>query len=168
VEVVLYLVDNGCKWRALPHDYPKWSSVKSFYYRALENNKWEKVMSTLVARTRKLAGRNESPSYAIIDSQSVKTNSSNDERGFDGGKKVKGRKRHIAVDVMGNLLAVSVHAANIHDTISGIMPARKAFEKYPSIEHFFGDDGYRKTFVENILTEFGLGVDITKQIKGEF
>jgi putative transposase len=83
-------------------------------------------------------------------------------------KKIKGRKRHIVVDVMGNLLSASVHAANIHDTISGIMPAKKALEKYPPIERFCGDEGYRKTFVENILTDFGLGVDISKRIKGEF
>ena len=87
VEAVLYLVDNGCKWRSLPHDYPNWSTVKSFYYRAVENGVWEKVMTELVKCTRKTTGRKETPSYAIIDSQSVKTNSSNDERGFDGGKK---------------------------------------------------------------------------------
>lgn len=87
VEAVLYLVDNGCKWRALPHDYPKWNTVKTFYYRAVETGLWETVMNDLVKSGRKRAGRNESPSYALIDSQSVKTTSSNDERGFDGGKK---------------------------------------------------------------------------------
>ena len=90
VEAVLYLVDNGCKWRALPHDFPKWSTVKSFYYRAVENGTWEKVMQFLVKETRKRAGRNESPSYGLIDSQSVKTVYASDERGFDGGKKRKG------------------------------------------------------------------------------
>jgi putative transposase len=86
VEAVLYLVDNGCKWRALPHDYPKWSTVKSFYYRAVETGTWEKAMRFLVGETRKKAGRKESPSYALIDSQSVKTIYASDERGFDGGK----------------------------------------------------------------------------------
>ena len=89
VEAVLYLVDNGCKWRALPHDYPKWSTVKSFFYRAVENGIWEKVMQFLVKETRRKAGRNESPSYGLIDSQSVKTIYASDERGFDGGKKQK-------------------------------------------------------------------------------
>ena len=90
VEAVLYLVDNGCKWRALPHDFPKWSTVKSFYYRAVENGAWEKVMQFLVKETRRKAGRNENPSYGLIDSQSVKTLYASDERGFDGGKKRKG------------------------------------------------------------------------------
>lgn len=69
---------------------------------------------------------------------------------------------------MGNLLAICVHAANIHDTKSGIDPARKAFEKYPTIKKFCGDDGYRKTFEEEVLTELGVGVDISKRIKPEF
>ena len=85
-----------------------------------------------------------------------------------GEKKVKGRKRHIVVDIMGNLLAVVVHAANMHDTKSGIEPAKKAFEKYPTIEKFCGDDGYRKSFEEAVLEELGLVVDISKRIKPEF
>jgi putative transposase len=89
VEAVLYLVDNGCKWRAIPHDYPNWSTVKSFYYRAVANGTWEKAMEFVVRETRKKAGRNESPSYGLIDSQSVKTVYWSDERGIDGGKKRK-------------------------------------------------------------------------------
>ena len=89
VEAVLYLVDNGCKWRSLPHDYPKWSTVKSFYYRAVENGTWEAVMDFLVKETRKSAGRSEEPSYALIDSQSAKTAYHAENRGFDGGKKQK-------------------------------------------------------------------------------
>jgi len=90
LEAVLYLVDNGCKWRALPHDYPKWSTVKSFYYRAVESGLWEKVMDYLARETRKKAGRSEKPSYGLIDSQSAKTVSASEERGIDGGKKGKG------------------------------------------------------------------------------
>ena len=90
VEAVLYLVDNGCKWRALPHDYPNWNTVKSFYYRAVENGTWEKVMDFLVRETRVNAGRGENPSYALIDSQSVKTTADAENRGYDGGKKRKG------------------------------------------------------------------------------
>ena len=84
------------------------------------------------------------------------------------GKKVKGRKRHIVVDTMGNLLAITVHAANIHDTKSGINPAKKAFAKYPAIQKFCGDDGYRKSFEEDVLQQLGLGVDISKRLKPEF
>ena len=84
------------------------------------------------------------------------------------GKKIKGRKRHIVTDVMGNLLAVAVHAANIHDTVFGIVPAVDALDNYPSIIKFCGDDGYRKTFENDVSTELGLSVDISKRIKPEF
>lgn len=92
VEAVLYIVKTGCQWRLLPHDYPKWSTVKSFYYRAEESGKWKEVMDFLVKETRIKAGRNESPSYALIDSQSVKTVYASDESGYDGGKKRKDEK----------------------------------------------------------------------------
>ena len=85
-----------------------------------------------------------------------------------GGKKIKGRKRHIVVDTMGNMLSVVVHAANIHDTKSGINSAKKAFKKYPTIEKFCGDEGYRKSFEEAVLSELGLGVDISERIKPIF
>lgn len=84
------------------------------------------------------------------------------------GKKVKGRKRHIVTDVMGNLLAVVVHAANIHDTKSGINPAKMAFERYPTIKKFCADEGYRKTFEAEVSAELGLSVDISKRIKPEW
>jgi len=87
VEAVLYLVDNGCKWRALPHDYPNWSMVKSFYYRAVACGTWEKAMEFVVRETRKKAGRNESPSYGLIDSQSAKTVYWSNKRGIDGGER---------------------------------------------------------------------------------
>jgi len=114
------------------------------------------------------ANRNESPSYGIIDSQSTKTLYASEERGIDGGKKVKGRKKHIMTDTMGNLLTVVVHAANIHDTKGGIEVASRAFDKYPTIEKFCGDEGYRGTFVEYIDCEFDLEVDISERIKPKF
>lgn len=91
-----------------------------------------------------------------------------EEIGIDGGKKVKGRKRHIVVDIMGNLLSICVHAANIHDTKSGINSAKKSFGKYNTIKRFCGDGGYRKSFEEAVLEELGIGVDISKRIKPEF
>jgi len=92
VEAVLYLVDNGCKWRALPHDYPPHGTVWSFYRRAKMSGLWDRIMRHLVGITRVNAGRNENPSYGLIDSQSVKTAYASDEIGFDGGKKQKDEK----------------------------------------------------------------------------
>ncbi len=89
---VLYLIDNGCKWRALPHDFPPYSTVHTFYRRARMSGLWEKVLQAVVEKTRLGAGRSASPSYGLIDSQSVKTVYASDERGIDGGKKQKAEK----------------------------------------------------------------------------
>ena len=87
VNAVLYLLDNGIKWRSMPHEYPPWSTVHSFYFRARRDGLWEKVHDATVRKARVIEGRNESPSLGIIDSQSVKTIYASEERGFDGGKK---------------------------------------------------------------------------------
>ncbi len=89
VDAVLYLVDNGCKWRNLPHDFPPYTTVANFYYAAIKSGLWEKIRAALVEKVRVSAGRQATPSYAIIDSQSVKTTLAAEERGIDGGKKQK-------------------------------------------------------------------------------
>ena len=89
VNAVLYLVKTGCQWRNLPHDFPPAFTVHSFYRRARLNGLWDRILQHLVKITRENAGRNTEPSYAIIDSQSVKTTSASEERGYDGGKKRK-------------------------------------------------------------------------------
>ena len=92
INAVFYIVDNGNKWRALPHDFPPYSTVSTFYRRARMDGLWAKLLNALVKRTRLKEGRNESPSYGIIDSQSVKTIYASEERGIDGGKKRKAEK----------------------------------------------------------------------------
>lgn len=89
VEAVMYVTKTGCQWRALPHDYPPYSTVYNFYSRAKKKGTWEKVMQFLVKETRINAGKNAEPSYALIDSQSVKTAYHSDKKGYDGGKKRK-------------------------------------------------------------------------------
>ena len=86
---VLYLVDSGCKWRQLPHDFPPHFTVHSFYRRARLSGLWDSILEHLVKVTRKNADKEENPTYAVIDSQSVKTAYASDQRGFDGGKKTK-------------------------------------------------------------------------------
>ncbi len=87
INAVLFLVKTGCQWRNLPHDFPPWKTVYSFFRRAKITGLWDAILLHLVEITRENAGRKISPSYAIIDSQSVKTTSASDERGIDGGKK---------------------------------------------------------------------------------
>ena len=86
LNAVLYVVDSGCKWRQLPHDFPAWQTVYSFFRRANEKGLWDNILEHMVKVTRQKAGRNPNPSYALIDSQSVKTAYASEQRGFDGGK----------------------------------------------------------------------------------
>lgn len=119
VDAVIYLTKTGCQWRQLPYDFPKWPTVHSFFRRARLKGIWEAILKKLVEKSREKMGRNTNPSYAIVDSQSSKTTSSSVDRGIDGGKKTKERKRHIVTDTQGHLLYVKVHATNIHDTTMG-------------------------------------------------
>jgi len=89
VNAVLYLLDSGCKWRSLPHEYPPYSTVHSFFRRARLSGLWDEVLKAIVTKTRIKAARNPNPTYGIIDSQSVKTVYASDDRGYDGGKKPK-------------------------------------------------------------------------------
>ena len=127
VNAVLCLNKTGCQWELLPKDLPPYKTVSSLYHRAVKSGLWQKIMFALVKKIRTKAKRKPNPSYGIIDSQSAKTTSASDERGFDGNKKVKGRKRHIVVDVMGNLLAIKVHAANaqaLRDSVVIVVTAK--------------------------------------------
>ena len=94
VDAVLYFVDNGCKCRNLPHDFPPYTTVANFYYAAIRSGLWEKIRAALVERVRTQVGRNAGPSYAIIDSQSVKTTSAAEDRGIDGGKNKRTQTAH--------------------------------------------------------------------------
>lgn len=125
MNAVMYLVKTGCQCGNLPKDFPNWKAVSMFYYRAQKKGIWDEILKMLVKKTRKANGRNDDPTYALIDSQSVKMVYNSEKRGFDE-KKTKGRKRHIVTDIMGNILAVHVHAANIHDTKGGVFTFEKA------------------------------------------
>ena len=113
------MTKTGCQWRQLPREFPPWQTVYSFFRRAKSRGVWEKVLQSLVQKSRLQMGRKAQPTYGVMDRQRVKTTSGCESRGFDGEKKVKGRKRHIVTDTQGHLLHVKVHAANIHDTKMG-------------------------------------------------
>ena len=116
----------------------------------------------------KRKGRTESPSYGIIDSQSVKTQYASHDRGFDGHKQVKGRKRHGVVDSGGNLLTIVVHSANQSDPVAGCRVLAKASQKHKPIKAFSGDQGYQGSAVECVKNELGLSVAISAKKEGGF
>ena len=116
IYAILYVLRSGCPWRLLPREFPKWKRVYGIFLRWRDDGIWHRIHDTLRDTLRRSLGRNKSPGAAIIDSQTTKTPEVGGQRGYDAGKKINGRKRHIVVDTLGLVLAIVVHRADIQDT----------------------------------------------------
>jgi putative transposase len=143
VNALLYLTRNGCVWRGLPHDFPPWRTVYEYYRAWINDGTWDQIVVELRGQVRTRAGRDPNPRTAALDSQSVKTAGSGGVKGYDGAKKIHGRKRHILVDSLGLLLAVVVTAANVDDGVAAPeVLAQVESEAFPRLEKAYADQKY--------------------------
>lgn len=144
MNAILYVLVSGCQWRNLPREYPKWESVYYHYRRWCLDGTWQRINRGLGYLERRRVGRFARPSAAIVDSQSVKMSDSGGISGYDGNKKIKGRKRHILVDTLGNLLDVVVSAANVNDR-QGVKALLSKVERQIALRllKIWADKGYQ-------------------------
>jgi putative transposase len=163
LNAIFYVLRTGCAWRYLPKEYPNYNSVYYHFHKWCGDGTWEAVNTALREQRRISAGRKAQPSLAIIDSQSVKTTEVGGEHGFDGGKKVNGRKRHIFVDTMGNLLSVLAHAANIGERAGAEQLLLKVPEPlWSRLEKILADGGYEGAdFQAWVKATFGVDLEIS-------
>ena len=143
VNAIFYVVRTGCQWANLPKDYPNHNSVYYHYRKWCQDGTWRRINTALRKQERRQRERNEDPSAGIIDTQSAKTTEAGGERSYDAGKKINGRKRHIVVDTLGNLLEVVVHAAGIQDYHGAKGLLLKLTESVTSLKKIWADGIYK-------------------------
>lgn len=168
LNAILYVARTGCQWRLLPHDFPHWKTVYTYFVGWHDASVFIAINARLRKRVRQHAERNPEPSAGIIDSQSVKVVANIGFSGFDGAKKVNGRKRHIVTDTLGLLLSVVVHEASLSDRESAYTVLAKVRTQYKRIKIIFADQGYTGKIIATVKTTFNLTLTIIKRTEIRF
>ena len=153
LDAILYVARTGCQWRQLPHDFPKWKTVYNIFWNWRNDGIWETIHTKLREKVRRAAGKKPTPTVAIIDSQSIRSAEGGEERGYDAGKKITGRKRHIAVDTLGLLLVVVVHGAYWQDHDGACFVLMRMRESFRRLKVVFGDLAYGRNDLPDWVKE---------------
>jgi transposase len=155
MNAILYIGSTGCQWAMLPKDFPPYSTVQRYFYDWRDSGRLQTMRFMLAMETRELEGRDAQPTAGVIDSQSVKTTESGGIRGYDAGKKINGRKRHIVVDTIGLLFGAVVHAADVQDRDGAPDVLASIRKSCPWLRHIFADGGYAGPKLRGALDRIG-------------
>lgn len=166
LNALFYITKSGIQWRMLPREYPKWQLVYYYFRKWTSGGLIEEMHELLHAVCRKQAGRDASPGLGLIDSQSVKTSSMTEDKGYDGGKKIQGRKRHIVTDTMGLIMAVVIHGADIQDRAGAKLVLEALRFKYPRLKKILADGGYTGELAKWVLQLAGWTLECVSKVAG--